>query len=178
MPEAPRQLHSVPIVQEMAERDHMLRLEHIRQVLDQTRQAEQAYPFRSEAARVLGAGMLRALDTSVFVDRGLPSPESVRRGDLVVSSGSDRFVQSTNTVAITGNVIGIQADSKRGLLRYMERESRRRPVSPWPLRVGMPCGQSIDFSIGAELPSHSMPCPCGDETHWFIKYTEESSENL
>ena len=35
------------------------------------------------------------------------------------------------------------------------------------------CG-SADYKTEADVPDHSVPCPCGNSKHWLIKYDEES----
>lgn len=32
---------------------------------------------------------------------------------------------------------------------------------------------SADYPTEADVPSHSVPCPCGNPNHWMIKYGEE-----
>lgn len=39
--------------------------------------------------------------------------------------------------------------------------------------VGMPCGEKAAFAAIEDLPHASVPCPCGDEDHWLVKYEEE-----
>jgi len=47
------------------------------------------------------------------------------------------------------------------------------------LRVGLGGEQighpeySIDYPTEAGVPSHSVPCICGNPKHWMIKYEEE-----
>lgn len=32
---------------------------------------------------------------------------------------------------------------------------------------------SIDYPTAADVPTHSVPCICGNPNHWMIKYEEE-----
>lgn len=34
-------------------------------------------------------------------------------------------------------------------------------------------GGSRDYQTEADVPEHSVPCPCGNPRHWLIKYDEE-----
>lgn len=44
------------------------------------------------------------------------------------------------------------------------------PNLPKPfLEITMPCGQYRLYMLG-EIPRKSVRCPCGDSSHWFIKY--------
>lgn len=33
-------------------------------------------------------------------------------------------------------------------------------------------GGSLDCKTRDDVPQHSVPCPCGNPTHWLIKYDE------
>ena len=37
----------------------------------------------------------------------------------------------------------------------------------------MPCKEIYVIEAIEDLPKEDLPCPCGDKTHWFVKYTEE-----
>ena len=43
-------------------------------------------------------------------------------------------------------------------------------LSPFPLTIKMPCGNEYFFKKEKDIPSKSMPCKCGDETHYIFKY--------
>ena len=32
------------------------------------------------------------------------------------------------------------------------------------------CGGSASYKTWDDIPDHDVPCPCGDPTHWLIKY--------
>jgi len=34
-------------------------------------------------------------------------------------------------------------------------------------------GCSADYATEADVPSHSVPCACGNPKHWLIKYEDE-----
>jgi len=36
-------------------------------------------------------------------------------------------------------------------------------------------GGSADYKTEADIPEHSVPCPCGNPKHWLIKYDREVS---
>lgn len=44
------------------------------------------------------------------------------------------------------------------------------PSSWWPCRVRMPCGQEIQCDDLDSIPLYDVPCPCGNPTHWFVKW--------
>lgn len=35
------------------------------------------------------------------------------------------------------------------------------------------CGGQADYKTEADIPYHSVPCPCGNPKHWLIKYEED-----
>lgn len=37
----------------------------------------------------------------------------------------------------------------------------------------MPCGEIYALDRIDDLPQDDLPCPCGDKSHWFVKYMEE-----
>ena len=39
-----------------------------------------------------------------------------------------------------------------------------------PIEITMPCGNVLKLTAIAELPAVDVPCPCGDPTHWLMKY--------
>lgn len=41
------------------------------------------------------------------------------------------------------------------------------------LHIESECG-SVDYKTEDDVPSHSVPCPCGNPEHWLIKYKEET----
>lgn len=40
----------------------------------------------------------------------------------------------------------------------------------FPYTVLMPCGQSVVWQTQDDIPDHSVPCPCGRDGHWIIKF--------
>ena len=34
-------------------------------------------------------------------------------------------------------------------------------------RLKMPCGTTVSYR---DIPDHDVPCPCGDKTHYIVKY--------
>ncbi len=35
-----------------------------------------------------------------------------------------------------------------------------------------PCGGSVQYATPDDIPEESVPCPCGDKTHWMIHYLD------
>jgi len=35
-----------------------------------------------------------------------------------------------------------------------------------------PCGGHATYKTWADIPDHDVPCPCGDPTHWLIRYRD------
>jgi hypothetical protein len=65
-------------------------------------------------------------------------------------------------------VIGVLANNRQVLLEHIR---QNYPMSPSPiLVVQMPCGGRVEYKTKADIPATSVPCPCGDPTHWLIKY--------
>jgi len=46
------------------------------------------------------------------------------------------------------------------------------PDSPF-CTLEMPCGERLVIQTEADFPAESVPCPCGNPKHWFVKYEEE-----
>jgi len=42
-----------------------------------------------------------------------------------------------------------------------------------PFTLTLPCGNSITYPDIDDIPMADIPCPCGNPTHWFVKYEEE-----
>lgn len=42
-----------------------------------------------------------------------------------------------------------------------------------PFSYRMPCGETYALEAIEDLPEEDLPCPCGDKSHWFVKYVEE-----
>ncbi len=44
-----------------------------------------------------------------------------------------------------------------------------QPSDPF-LVVSVPgCGTTVNYAVN-EIPMHDVPCPCGDPTHWLVKW--------
>ena len=39
-----------------------------------------------------------------------------------------------------------------------------------PFTITMPCGSSITYPDVDDIPIRDVPCPCGNSTHWLVKY--------
>ncbi len=45
------------------------------------------------------------------------------------------------------------------------------PLSPKPpIEIEMPCGNTMPLRTTEDIPDADVPCPCGDERHWLVKY--------
>ncbi len=42
-----------------------------------------------------------------------------------------------------------------------------------PFTINMPCGHSITYPDIDDIPMVDVPCPCGNPTHFFVKYKDE-----
>ncbi len=48
--------------------------------------------------------------------------------------------------------------------------------NPDQLDITMPCGNKLTGASILEAPLVSVPCPCGDPTHWLVKWADEREE--
>ena len=39
-----------------------------------------------------------------------------------------------------------------------------------------PCGGHATYMTWADIPDHDVPCPCGNPTHWLIRYHDMRGE--
>jgi hypothetical protein len=39
-----------------------------------------------------------------------------------------------------------------------------------PASIKMPCGNVFSLDDISKLPKTDTPCPCGDPSHWLVKY--------
>ena len=42
------------------------------------------------------------------------------------------------------------------------------------LVINMPCGVTVRYKSAECVPSHSVPCPCGDPNHWLIQVKSDA----
>ncbi len=82
----------------------------------------------------------------------------------------------TNEVKIS-RAIGVQADNPEALREYVrsylaETRLAALPYAP-ELSITMPgCDKKVDYATVDDIPDVDVPCPCGDEAHYMIKYVE------
>ncbi len=38
--------------------------------------------------------------------------------------------------------------------------------------IKMPCGSTIVYPDIDDVPMENIPCPCGDTTHWLVRYED------
>ena len=43
-----------------------------------------------------------------------------------------------------------------------------------PVEIEMPCGHVIHWESWRDIPREDTPCPCGDPSHWIVKYGDEA----
>ena len=41
------------------------------------------------------------------------------------------------------------------------------------LLIKLSCGGSASYQVAEDIPLVDVPCPCGDPTHWLLRYEEE-----
>ncbi len=41
-----------------------------------------------------------------------------------------------------------------------------------PITLTMPCGNFITYPDVEDIPMEDVLCPCGDSTHWLVKYDD------
>lgn len=75
---------------------------------------------------------------------------------------------------------GVKAINRQALVDYIafmietqlsQGYRKEHPDGPI-LSINMPCGNKLAITARTEIPLESVPCPCGDATHWFIKYED------
>ena len=47
------------------------------------------------------------------------------------------------------------------------------PLPMVELVIQMSCGHQVTYKTKDDIPDTDVPCPCGDPTHWFIRYQDE-----
>lgn len=66
--------------------------------------------------------------------------------------------------------IALNPVDSQALLDFFDaaREERHK----WAFSIRMPCGKQRAFDSRADIPLEDLPCPCGREDHYFVKYSE------
>lgn len=63
---------------------------------------------------------------------------------------------------------------KQVLVDAIKKEIRRRgPLKrryDIVLGLSLSCGSGVSYKTWDDIPNKSVPCPCGNPTHWLIKY--------
>ena len=69
----------------------------------------------------------------------------------------------------------IRATSRQALIDFMGKDTLKDNTTYLhvELRNHVCCGGSVDYATEADVPYHSVPCPCGNPKHWLIKYEVE-----
>ncbi len=73
---------------------------------------------------------------------------------------------------------GVAARSKAALIEFVLKWFNR-PATSYDYVLILTChtGETIRYKTFFDIPEHSVPCPCGDPTHWLIKYEESDANN-
>ncbi len=73
--------------------------------------------------------------------------------------------------------IRVPVQDKGPLWKRVKREAVKN-IKGFPVTITMPCGKSATFSRDniLNLPEVDIPCPCGDLTHWMVKFEEHHNE--
>ncbi len=50
-------------------------------------------------------------------------------------------------------------------------EGQRKHDSRWGFCMRMPCGNEKHFASHDDIPFDDLPCSCGRENHFFVKYS-------
>lgn len=58
-------------------------------------------------------------------------------------------------------------------LAHRYRQQHAGTLMDQTVQLFMPCGATERYIAFDDLPWTSVPCPCGDPTHWMIRYTDE-----
>lgn len=45
------------------------------------------------------------------------------------------------------------------------------------LSVTLPCGTIVSYETAKDIPEVDVPCPCGDKSHWIIRYWDLRKED-
>lgn len=65
------------------------------------------------------------------------------------------------------DIVGVEALSRDSFLSSVTENG----IAGAPfLEVRMPCGTRSSYQTRDDIPSESVPCPCGDASHWVIRY--------
>lgn len=50
------------------------------------------------------------------------------------------------------------------------------PDVPYLQLTRFECGAVVEYWSEEEVPATSVPCPCGDPSHWMIRYDDHEEE--
>lgn len=86
---------------------------------------------------------------------------------------------TVNRGAIGGAYIGMASPNRAALVEYLIAQANHLRNVDWErdnvaLRVPLDglCGTVVVYPTLSDIPEESVPCPCGDKSHWIIKYEE------
>ena len=65
----------------------------------------------------------------------------------------------------------LHAANREELIKWLQETINASGNTLQKLLVGeLPCGMNLGKMDMNDVPYKSLPCPCGDPTHWVIKY--------
>ena len=67
---------------------------------------------------------------------------------------------------------GIYADSRERIVEVLRAVKEKRGDKGY-LEITMPCGYSQVFREYEDIPYEDLPCPCGQEGRYLIRYKKE-----
>ena len=74
-------------------------------------------------------------------------------------------------------MIACNPTDRRVLMDYFngvcEQGHNKRGKRGWVFCISMPCGNEMEFTSLSDIPLGDLPCPCGREDHFFVKYSLE-----
>ena len=44
----------------------------------------------------------------------------------------------------------------------------------WPLNIELVCGSAVEYKGPEDFPLHDVPCPCGSDRHFFVKWYDNA----
>ena len=60
---------------------------------------------------------------------------------------------------------------KQSILEEAQRRGDDIKNSELPfIKIEMSCGSSVIYQEFGDIPTDDVPCPCGDSTHWLVRY--------
>ena len=94
--------------------------------------------------------------------------------DLPISKREICAIEATNRQTLIGLINALINFSLFRLYRFFKGQDGAPYLHIELVGEKLGCsGCSVDYKTEADVPEHSVPCPCGNPKHWLIKYKEE-----